>query len=395
MMKFTIGTVSNSLDLQEDMKLIKSSILYADEIELIGMVEYALYKYLPVTVFGGQELEVIVPALRSFLQSINIENREKILTQLQSVELDLQQYAPYLKKNKHRTKQEILAQMKMKQVERECREQLDVVIQQLLVTPETQAIRGWIDKGIINVYDYKFEDFNIDKFVGGYFASLMKVMYNGTAYPLFDKQSGDLIESVVKTKLIDIGNLDEKVLRHAGVASNILMTLPTLESASVDELIALKSENHAPLENFRSAMYQFSNEIQSLPWDTNFQYDCIQLYYKEVVPKVQEINEVMTQTSVLKNLGSKVFADETFRKKAGAIAGGITTAITTSTDIFSAFSAVKSAILLMGIATVSREALTGFLKIADLYNEARKEVKEEKNNAEKNVMYYYYLASKL
>ena len=45
-MKFTIGTVSNSLNLLEELKLIKSSILYADEIELIGMVEYAVYKYL-------------------------------------------------------------------------------------------------------------------------------------------------------------------------------------------------------------------------------------------------------------------------------------------------------------------------------------------------------------
>lgn len=52
-MKFTIGTVSNSLNLEEDLRLIKSSILYADEIELIGMVEYALYKYLPANVFGA------------------------------------------------------------------------------------------------------------------------------------------------------------------------------------------------------------------------------------------------------------------------------------------------------------------------------------------------------
>ena len=54
-MKFTIGTVSNSLNLEEDLRLIKSSILYADEIELIGMVEYALYKYLPANVFGAKD----------------------------------------------------------------------------------------------------------------------------------------------------------------------------------------------------------------------------------------------------------------------------------------------------------------------------------------------------
>ena len=36
-MKFTIGTISNSVNLEEDISLIKSSLLYADEIELIGM----------------------------------------------------------------------------------------------------------------------------------------------------------------------------------------------------------------------------------------------------------------------------------------------------------------------------------------------------------------------
>lgn len=394
-MKFTIGTISNSIDLQDDMKLIKSSILYADEIELIGLVEYALYKYLPCTVFGNEELDVLIPAMCSFLQSIEIGDQDEILRELQSAELTLQKYAPSLKKKKHRSKQEILAQMRLKQVEKECKGQFEIAMQQILSTSESQALRDWIKRGIVSVYDYGFKDFNVDKLTGGYFANLMNVMYNGTAYPLFDKQSGNLIQSVVKTNLLDIGNLDEHVLRHAGVASGILMTLPTLENATVDELLDLKKENIVPLNNFRSAMYQFSDEIKSLPWDINFQYDCIQLYNKEVVPRIQEINEVMTQTNVLKNLGSKVLADEECRKKAGCIAGGITTAITTSTNISSAFTAIKGLILMLGLAAVSAETVTGFLKIADLYNKAQAETKDNKGKAEKNVMYYYYLASKI
>ena len=46
-MKFTIGTASSSMNFEEDLKLIKSSLLYADSIELIGMAEYAIYNYLP------------------------------------------------------------------------------------------------------------------------------------------------------------------------------------------------------------------------------------------------------------------------------------------------------------------------------------------------------------
>ena len=43
-MKFTIGTVSGYLEFTEDINLIKSSLLYADEIEMIGMLEYAVFK---------------------------------------------------------------------------------------------------------------------------------------------------------------------------------------------------------------------------------------------------------------------------------------------------------------------------------------------------------------
>lgn len=53
-MKFTIGTVSNFQEYEKDLQLIKSSLLYADEIELIGLTEYAVFKYLPVVMDGGE-----------------------------------------------------------------------------------------------------------------------------------------------------------------------------------------------------------------------------------------------------------------------------------------------------------------------------------------------------
>ena len=58
-MKFTIGTVSSSLDFAEDIDLIKSSILYADDIELIGMAEYAVYKYMPRQLENAKDLELL------------------------------------------------------------------------------------------------------------------------------------------------------------------------------------------------------------------------------------------------------------------------------------------------------------------------------------------------
>ena len=52
-------------------------------------------------------------------------------------------------------------------------------------------------------------------------------------------------------------------------------------------------------------------------------------------------------------------------------------------------------IIVAGVAGVSKQALTGFLKTANLYNQAKQEVREVRKETEKNVMYYYYLASKI
>lgn len=87
-MKFTIGTVSSSPNLTEDLKLIKSSILYADEIELIGMMEYALYKYMPANVFGAKDLESIIPAWILFIESIHPEGGETMVQKLEYTHYD-------------------------------------------------------------------------------------------------------------------------------------------------------------------------------------------------------------------------------------------------------------------------------------------------------------------
>ena len=133
-------------------------------------------------------------------------------------------------------------------------------------------------------------------------------------HPLFDSISSDIVSSVIDDKIIDLSKTDKEIIRHAGIANNILSTLPTLEKATIDEILDFKKEMIVPLENFRKAIYNFSEKITSMPWDNDFQYECIQLYYADVMPKVNELNELSSNTSVLKNFGNCVLADEEERK---------------------------------------------------------------------------------
>ena len=394
-MKFTIGTVSNSLDFAEDMNLIKSSILYADDIELIGMAEYAIYKYLPRQLNASKDLESLFKNFIPLLQSVGTEESRQALQQIDFATQQIKILAPYLQKKKHRDKKEILTQIRFNQLERQAKEQLESHIDRLASGQGTKELSDLVARKIVSVYDYGFNGFDTNELAGGDFSNFMSGMKNSLAYPLFDKASTEAIRGVAQSKLLDIGNTNPEVLRHAGIASNILMTLPTLKGASVDELLALKKEYSKPLIQFRSAIYGFSEQIKSLPWDDDFQYDCLKLYNTQVAPSVAEINEVLMDTSVLKNLGKQILTDEEIRKQSGYVIGGLATAVTTTSSMVDAMGAIKTLIMGLSMIVVSKEAFAGFMKVASMAVKANDTVKEKREKATSNSMYYYYLASKL
>lgn len=391
-MKFTIGTVSNFQKYEKDLNLIKSSLLYADEIELIGLTEYIVFKYLPSILDSNQDFDAFLNGMILFFRSINMPNKEEFLQQMELVKNQVEIISPALKKKKMRTPSELQAQMKMNRLRKELKEQLNAVSEQFVNEPTSQELQMLVNNKIVSIFDYQLQGINTEEMSGSYVGNMLNAIHNPNTFPLFDSTSTDFIGSIAKIQLIDISKLDAEILRHAGVATNILMTLPTLSGATYDELIDLKKQNAVPLARFRTAIYGFSEKISSLPWDENFQYECIKIYDTEVVPKVAEINELFTETSVLKNLGKKVFADEEIRKNAGFVAGGLATAITTATS-FSGW--IRNLLLTMSIATLSREAATGLWKVIDMGIQTHDKVKTEKKHAKENVMYYYYLASKL
>ena len=99
-MKFTIGTVSGYLEFTEDINLIKSSLLYADEIEMIGMLEYAVFKYLPNRVNDAKSLEELMTNWVPFLESVEVPGRTEILTQIRDFSASFCERILFLKDGK-------------------------------------------------------------------------------------------------------------------------------------------------------------------------------------------------------------------------------------------------------------------------------------------------------
>ena len=393
-MKFTIGTASSNREFKETMSLIKSSLLYADEIELIGMVEYMLFSYIPGHLNDVKDMDQLLMGIKLLLKSLDAPGTSELLSQIEDLNEQLNGIAPLLKKKRHRNKQELIAQMKIQQVFRQSKGVILEGVKELIDTPGANAIQELIEREIITVHNYGYDQFQFEELMGGYFGNLINAMKNHGAYPLFDEVSVGVIRSVANTHILDISRTNAETLRHAGVASNILMTLPTLEGATVDEILDFKKENEEALIRFRKAIYEFSEKIETLPWDNDFHYDCMKLYSVEVAPKVAELNEISSDTNVLLNLGKKAVADAEVRRAAGFAIGGIAATILSQNGFMEAMAVLRDMLIGTALLSVSPQIASGFLKSIDLVNKSRDEVKDTSRNMKGNTMYYYYKASK-
>ncbi|MGN0633757.1 MAG: hypothetical protein ACI4JW_07785, partial [Oscillospiraceae bacterium] len=268
------------------------------------------------------------------------------------------------------------------------------VVEERLNNPGINQLQSLVDRNIINIYDYSYNGFSLEELTGGYFANLLGTIKHGGSYPLFDSISANVVSSVTNNKFLDFSKMDKEIIRHAGIAHNILSTLPTLEKASIDEILDFKKDMLIPLNNFRTAIYGFTEKITSMPWDDDFCYECVKLYDTEVMPKVNELNELSSETSVLKNFGRQVLNDEEERKKLGYVGAGLITTITTNSNIFDALNFLENIIRAGAKLGLTAAGVTAFLKTADVLRQAKSEANEKKREMEGNVMYYYYKASK-
>jgi len=134
----------------------------------------------------------------------------------------------------------------------------------------------------------------------------------GSSFPVF---TGN-VRSDEKTL-----NLHNSKIGH--LFNDLSIRLPNLTNVPVDEILDLKSEFEKPLVNFRKKILKCSESVQSEPYTQDFTVECHKLYHAEIAPAMLEINELLKENSLLKNLGTSIVSDERFLRGTGGLVIGL------------------------------------------------------------------------
>lgn len=374
-MNFTIAVVPDSMSINQDMRFIKAALLYSDTITLVSPMA-STYFQLTDKAYNKNEktLFELIKKVMPFCKKSDPLYYESIIGTFNKMESILysKQYKTIPVVDRYRLKKTLL----------EFSDNVSQVFYQSLGEDNCNSLKKLVEINKVKLHDFRNSYAEADAFCHEFYTILKDSVVDTQTFPLFDDLSNNLIKSAINDGVVILNDANEFEAKHAKLASELLVSLPTFEFATLDEILDIRKELEKPLIRFRNKLFSYNTKIQSMPWDKNFQFESMKLYQEEVAVSVLEIEESIKETSFIKNLGYSILTDESAIKKTGelfmtiAMAG----AITSFSDVLSS----GQALLTMGGAYV-------IPKIAKAFNEH----KNRQNEICKKDMYFYYKAGKL
>lgn len=370
---FTVAVAPSVTNIDRELLFIKSALLYADRVTLISPMAYL---YTQLTSSGNKlDEKTLIKLIKLVLPMCETQDPEtytkgnEIIGQLSSIVMSKRYKAvPMIRK------------IELRKILIGFSQGIDEILLKLIGDTQAKELSKLLHskKLVLQKFEHNLAD--VDGCVSEYFGMLQESVKS--SFPLFDEMSNDLMVAAVKSKVIRLSESEKRKITHAGVSDNLIKRIPSFGTASIDEILDIRKELASPLIRFRSKIISYSDSLQLMPWDKDFETECAILYEREIAPAILEIDELTNENGFIKNLGRNIITDGAFLKSAGGLFVSVAAA-----GVISAFSqAISSdtAILAAGGAWAAQ-------KIASTYDE----YKSKKTKISKKDLFFYYQAGRI
>ena len=389
--------VLGGLSLEHDLQLVKAALLYADDVTLYSPAASMLLSVSGIAGFRWNELSALMIAsipyivpnqqaaenLRQGLDHYTILKKQRYMTpgERQFVR-DLDQMPAWDDMYEMADRMAEASQVRslvraiksgrlhvhdfLKAEGRSKAETAAKLIGQAALTDEQRSAEGWSDE-----------------LVREYVRVMSASVSGGQTYPLFDLQAAGLLSAGISEGMFTVSEQGLQRGRHSSLAADLLDRLPTFGQATIDEILDIRRELDKPLKQFRKAITNFSATIKTASWDEDFITEADTIFYRDVDPVVQEIEEMVQTNRYLLQLLRKI----------GVPAGALTAIMSRITDLPDiiahatnnpgAAHAVGIGAMGAGLATVG----TAAIKTAWEKHDKRQEIQQHE-------LYFYYRARK-
>jgi hypothetical protein len=307
----TIGVhPPKSIDLQQDIKLIKAALLYADKVTIYSPVASMLQIVMELGELSENErlgfLEMVAPYVAS--SSHDVAKMSDGLRKLRAVRFSK---SPSGRRIKAALSSQVdNAWMEIKQI---ISNMADAAGMGELITA--------LGSGILEIHQFAAQASNShamqflvdcvarasgkqlsreeeaairlrnDEMTKEFVRGVCSAVASGSTYPLFDRDTSQLVSLAQQSGYVTITDSSQQRARHIALAGDLLQRLPVFDIAATRDVLVLRGELAKYLVRFRKSVIDFASTVASSPWNDEFEKECELIFRKEVAPTILELEE--------------------------------------------------------------------------------------------------------
>lgn len=359
------GEASHSIDLGNELQMIKAALLYADHSTLCSPVASVFAEFVGMADLSTSEKLAVLETLPTWCPGTSAADQAR----------DLKDRYKRARSRRYSKKgQESLG--RFERALDEAWPALSDGLTEVVTRLGGDEIISAAESGLLCIHRFEAPigssllDRETGSVVDEYVSVVGGTVSDKSTYPLFDEQTNSIISSGIKAGFIQVSDFGIARGREVGLAADLFRRLPLFPRASVKEILDIRRELATVLLRFRSAMLGFSKEIKDASWDEEFGLAAETVFRKEVAPAILDIEEAVKSNRFVAELSQRLVP-----------LGGVA---------LSALAISMSNLPHAALAALATGASVGSATVIQAY----RGWDEKRQTTERNHLYFYYKASK-
>lgn len=303
-LRIVIATTPTShatgVELTYDLQLIRSALLYADQVEIIspGVTMLESMRQLHK---GGPD------ALIALASSLNGET----LAQLgggnpAQVQLLMQRISEYQGLNRAQKRNlpadaRLLYETMLVQLRTTIAGADQTGLEQHASNVQMLEIDEALDSGLLKInHDVTNQMFVEESFGETYGEILRDLIAEGSSL-LLDEQVGKVVRAMIREGMVEMSQVAEKRSLKASAGTSMIAQLPAFHKAEVGKILEVRSDLDQQLSRYRRGMREYANKLESSPFTPELHDELYDMWLEEIHPAVQDIQAKISRKSIARN----------------------------------------------------------------------------------------------
>lgn len=303
-LRITVGVAphagpSGEVSLQHELRMVRSSLLYADQIELLAPGLTWAWTMAPLRNLKGEDrLRQFSELPADVLHRLGVPNDPQIRRDFRR---ELRSAADSEPDSITRTQMEARFRGPINDLSR--------IVETQLNPSDAEAFEAAIDSGAVALLNDGFDDLDIDseEQFDWFSRRLAQALNSPETQVLLDPFSTELIRSG-NVRLGSNGRTEPQA-RRATAGTGLIERLPAFPDAPMTMILEAREQLTDSRRDYRRAIKSYAAKLDSLAWDDTLAHELDELWYDEVQPAIKKIRTDASATRVARETGKALVSE--------------------------------------------------------------------------------------